>query len=547
MKGNFTYNLINKKKMNNIYNISKNTIDVSMNDALLLTSNNMRIIVSKESRLKTRNKEPIFLLSGYTNPFKYLNNLTEDLSEYQVAVYTYLLNFKGLVLRFSDLNQRFHTLINIRNDELLNTFYILHNIIFAVMICQIITFLLYLYIYNSILSEIINSIISKFDIVFDSENDFKKLFIHKINLLDSLVNNKNSNIGDSINNINKNCSKYEKLVGVNKITEQRLNINKKLEKDDEEKQIVFNDNQKYINWIDIYNKGYDRFYIIFTILILLFDVIIYIIVFALWKNYETKYKLTLSLIHDSWNFERYTLRLINFYYHMIFANQTLDEITNDYFVGSEHSCIENFLIVLRSYNVLRRQKRESGGVFKSYDDFCEYNCKSLFDYSKIISNSLKTTLNIMEDKYGINQNGLIEKFIQQCENSQIFITKTIISSLQGFYQKCIDSMIQFSDRTYEGLIKKLFYSDLPLVSSVFFNVITYILNIIGKESYTGSFEQIINLLEKTIIISLVLYIATECLLLLFFFFIYIYNINTECKDMYILKKVFEITNTNDSY
>ena len=108
-------------------------------------------------------------------------------------------------------------------------------------------------------------------------------------------------------------------------------------------------------------------------------------------------------------------------------------------------------------------------------------------------------------------------------------------------------MIQFADRTYEGLIKKLFYSDFPLVSSVFFNVIRYILNIIGKESYTGSFQQIINLLEKTIIISLVLYVATECLLLVFFVFIFIYNINTECKNMYILKRVFEITNTNDSY
>jgi hypothetical protein len=186
MKGNFTYNLISKKKMNNIYNISSSLIDVSMNDALLLTSNNMRIIISKESRLKTRDKEPIFLLSGYDKPFENLNNLTEDLSEYQIAVYTYLLNFKGLVLRFSDLNQRFHTLINIRNDELLNTFYILHNIIFAVMICQIITFLLYLYIYNSILSEIINSIISKFDIVFDSENSLLSRIRLSFNVLSFL-------------------------------------------------------------------------------------------------------------------------------------------------------------------------------------------------------------------------------------------------------------------------------------------------------------------------------------------------------------------------
>ena len=545
LKGNFTYNLINKKKINNKYNLSRSLIDVSMNDALLLTSNNMRIIVSKESRLKSRNKEPIYLLTGYYDSFKYLNNLTEDLSDYQIAVYTYLLNFRSLVFRFADLNQRFHTLINIRNNELLNTFYIMHNIIFAVMIFQIITIVFYLYTYNSVLSEIINSLISKFDVIFDSEHDFKKLYSHKIDLLESLVNNKNYNIGDSINSINKNCVKYENLVGINKMTEQRLNMNKKLEKDDE-KETLFKNNQKYINWIDIYDKGYDRFYIIFTIVILVIDVIIYVIIFCLWKNYEKKYILTLKLIHDSWDFERYTLRLINFYHHMIFANQTLDNITEDYFSDNEYSCIENFLIILKSYNLLQRQQHESGGVFKSYEDFCDYNCQSLFDYMRIISSSWKSTLNVMEEKYGINQNILTQRFVEQCEKAQTFILDSVTPAFQGFYQKCLGAMIQITDRTYQGLINKLFYSDLPSVTSIFLNVTRYILYIIGKESYTGSFEQIIDVLEKTIIFSLVLYIATEVLLLIFFFFVYIWNINRECKNMYILKRVFEITNSNDN-
>ena len=544
LKGNFTYNLINKKKINNKYNLSKTIIEVSMNNALLLTSNNMRIIVSKESRLKSRNKEPIYLLSGYTNPFKYLNNLTEDLSDYQIAVYTYFLNFRSLVFRFSDLNQRFHTLINIRNDELLKSFYILHNIIFAIMICQIIVILFYLYTYNSVLSEIINSLISKFDVIYDSENDFKKLYTHKIRLLESLVNNKNNNISESINNINKNCAKYESLVGMNKTAEQRLNMNKKSETEDET-QSLFKNNQKYINWIDIYDKGYDRFYIIFTIVIFFIDVIIYAIIFSLWKNYEKKYTLTLTLIHDSWDFERYTLRLINFYHQMIFANQTLDDITNDYFGQNKYTCIENFLIKIKSYNNLRRKKLETN-IFKSYDDFCEFNCKSLFGYMRTISSSWKNTLNIMEEKYKINQNDLTQRFIEQCENAQTFILNSVTPSFQGFYQKCIGAMIQFSDRTYKGLINKLFYSDLPFVTSIFLNVTRYILYIIGKESYTGSFEQIIKLLEETIIISLVLYISTEVLLLIFFFLVYIWNINKECQNMYILKKVFEITNTNDT-
>jgi len=179
LKANFSYYLISKKKVENKYNITSNIINISLNDALLLTSNNMRIIVSSESRAKNRNKEPIYLLSGFTNPFENLKNTSEDLSEYQIAAYTYLMNFRGTVFRFSTLNQRFHSLINIRNNELLNFVYILHNVIFVVMIFQIITILFYLYSYNSVLSEIINSIIAKFDILFDNELDFRQIYTHK--------------------------------------------------------------------------------------------------------------------------------------------------------------------------------------------------------------------------------------------------------------------------------------------------------------------------------------------------------------------------------
>ena len=544
LKGNFSYNLISKKKINNIYNITNNIINISLNDALLLTSNNMRIIVSSESRLKTRDKEPIYLLSGFENPFGNINNLTEDLSDYQIAVYTYLMNFRGFILRFSVLNQRFHKLINIRNGELLDIVYILHNIIFVVMIFQIITILFYLYTYNSVLAEIINSLIAKFDIIFDNENDFKKMYTTKIDLLESLVNEKNYNLGNSINNINKNCVKYENLVGLSKKTEQRLNMNKRLEKD-EEKPIIFKDNQKFINWIDIYKKGYDRFYIIFTIIIAFIDLIVYGVIYGIWKDYEKKSVRTLELIDDSWSFERYTLRIINFYHHMIFTNQTLEQISDDYFAENEYSAVENFLIVLNSYNKLRRDK-EASTIFKSYKDYCQHTCESLFSFMETLDNSWLTTMLKMREKYGRDINVLKGRFIEECENVKTFIVKSVTPAFQGFYQKCIDAMILFHDRTYKGLINNLFESELPYITSIFLNVTRYILYIIGKVSYSGSFDTILGILGNTIIISLILYIVAECLLFFFFFFVYFWNINIECKNMFILKKVFEVTNSNDA-
>ena len=545
LKGNFSYHLISKKKINNYYNISKSLINISLNDALLLTSNNMRIIVSDESRSKTRDKEPIYLLSGFENPFSNLKNLAEDLSDYQIAVYTYIINFRGFVLRFSVLNQRFHTLINIRNNELLNLVYILHNIIFVVMIFQIIVILFYLYTYNSVLAEIINSLIAKFDIIFDNENDFKKLYTRKINLLESLVNEKNYNFGNSINDINKNCIKYENLVGLNKKNEQRLSINKRYEKD-EEKPIIFKDNQKYINWIDIYKKGYDRFYIFFTIIIGLIDILAYGVIFGIWKDYEDKSKTTLRLIDDSWNFERYTLRIINFYHQMIFTNQTLENISADYFADNDYSAVENFLLVLNSYNQLRIAKDRTT-LFKSYKDYCKYTCQSLFDFMETVdNNSWITTLKEMENNYGKNMNALKQNFIYECENVKTFIVDSVTPAFQGFYQKCIDAMILFNDRNYTTLIDQLFNRDLPTITSIFLNVTRYILYIIGKISYSGSFDKIIEILGNTIITSLILCIIAECLLFFFFIFVLFWNINIDCKNMFILKKVFEVTSSNDS-
>jgi len=107
-------------------------------------------------------------------------------------------------------------------------------------------------------------------------------------------------------------------------------------------------------------------------------------------------------------------------------------------------------------------------------------------------------------------------------------------------------MISFNDRSYAGLIDKLFNYHLPNLTSIFLNVTRYILYIIGKISYSESFEKIINILGNAIILSLILYIIAEILLFIFFFFVYIWNINIECRNMFILKRVFEVTNLNDT-
>ena len=546
-KDNVSYYLINSNRENVFYNLSLNEIDITFNDALLLLSNNMRVISSKEIKLKTHNKEPIYLIYALDNPFVNIKNITSDLSDYQNAVYTYLINFKIFVQRFANLSLRLNELINEQNKKLINIVNIFHNIIFLVMIIHIIIILFYLLAFNKILAKIINSVIIKFDVILDSENDFKKLFVIKINQLESIVNTYSNNPINSMKEINKNCAKYRNLVNIKKKNEQRLNLNKKLVKEEEEEKQLFKDNKKYVSWFDIYKNGYDRFYLVFTLIISVIDITVYGVILGIWIDYKYKSESTLDLIDYSWNFERNTLTLVNIYHSMLFTNQTIEDLTRDYYVNSEYNCIENFHQILYSYYELRKKRKNIANIYQSYDYFSDYNCKSLYDYiSTKDSNSFSKTIEIMQEKYNQDIEQLILHFIKECEETQSFIGNSVSPAFQSLFQKVTDAMILFNNRTYEGIIDRIFNSTLPKISSKFLNVQRYIVHIAGKVTYSNATKKIIEILGNYIIISLILYILSECVHFIFFFFIYIWNINVECKNMFKLKRVFEITNPVES-
>ena len=542
-KGNISYNIINIKKSNSSYSITNSAINISFSDSLLLLSNNMRIIMSPESKIKTRPKEPIYLVSGLESPFDNIKNKADELSDYQISVYTYLINYKTYVQNFASLSQRLNELINLKNKRLINIVNIFHNIIFVVMIFQIVVILFYLFTYNKILAQILNSIFIKFDLVFDDENDFKKLYKIKISHLDEIINVYAKNPIISINDINNNYAKYKSLLSNKKKNEQRLNINKKQIKEEDEN-ILFKDSQKYVNWIDIYNGGYDRFYLIFSIVITIISIAMYAIVFIVWDDYRFKSESTLELIYYSWNFERNTLRLVNFYNTMIFNNQTLDDIKNDYFSSNEYSAIENIHQVLYSYYELRKKRQKISSIYRGFRYFCDYNCHSLYSVmNSIEDSSFSATLKIMKQKYNIKTEDLLEDFENECGKTQSFIGNSVSPSFQNLYQKMTDAMILFHERTYDTIIKKIFNSSHQQLSSTFLNVTRYIIYIVGKITYTDATNTMIEKLGHCIVITLILYILSECSLFIFFFFVYIWNMNCQCKNMFKLKSVFEITNS----
>ena len=542
-KGNISYHIVSSKVMYGIHQLIASVINISFSDSLLLLSNNMRIIMSSESKIKIRNKEPIYLISGLEEPFKNIKNTKEDISEYQIAVYTYLINYKLFVQRFSSLSTRLNELINIKNKNVTNFLYIFHNIIFIVMIFQIITILFYLLKYNLIMAQIINSIIRKFDMNFDEEVDFKTLFSNKIEQLETFITIYTNNPIEPMNEINKNYIKYKNLISKKKKNEQRLNNNKKIVVEEDEN-LIFKDNQKYINWKEIYQKGYDKFYIIFTIIIAIADITVYVVIYSVWLDYKNKSSSTLESIYNSWNFERNTLRIVNFYNTMLFNNQTLEDIKRDFFRDDNYTAIENIHRILYSYYDLKKKRQKIANIYKNYDYFCEYTCKSLYDVLESMKTTMfaKTLIKIKEQN-NIDIEQLKAGFVNECEESNPFIGNSVSPAFQNLYQKVTDAMILLNNRTYEEIIGKIFNISFQRLSSVYLFVIKFIIYVVGNITYIDASNTILQILENYIIITLILYIIYEIILFIFFFFVYIFNISTECKNMFKLKSVFEITNS----
>ena len=545
LKQNNSYLLMNLKKKNQTYEIGQSQINISFNDALLLLSNNMRLIVSQESKIKTRDKEPIYLIYGLDNPFVNIKNRSDDLSDNQIAIYTYLINYKLFVQKFSNLSERLNILINEKNSRIIRLAILFHHIILIIMILELFTIILYLITFNKILAVMINSIIIRFDIIFDDDNDFRKIFTTKICQLEEFINIYPCNPINSMREINKNYAKYKNLMTIKKRNEQRLNMNKKL-LDEEDEKSLFKDTKKYISWFDIYKKGYNRFYIVIGIIVLSMNIIVYGVIFGIWNDYQSKSEKTLELINYSWNFERNTLRLVNFYHMMLFNNQTLDDITNTYFSSNDYNCIEEIYQILFSYYLIYKKRKKIASIYKSYDYFIDFNCKSLYDVLNTVDeNPFSKTVQVLKEKYNLDPEKIKESFTKICQKTQSFIGDSVSPSFQSLYKKVTDAMILFDDRSYKGIINKIFDDSLLTISSIFLNVTRYIIYFAGKMTYTKASEIIYNLLGKYIIITLIFYIISEIAHFIFFFFIYIWNINNQCKNMFKLKRVFEVTSSND--
>ena len=511
---------------------------MTFTENLLLLGNIMNIISNKLTR------DPIFLLSGEKSRFDNMKLIT-NLDDFRTSVYNFLLNYDDFVSNMETAGKIIKVEIDIKVYNIEKYFKYFHNVIFIVMIIQIIIIFIYLIVFDQIVSEIINYIILKFDTTYDSENDFQRLYNIKISQIETLLQIYTCNPIMTLNAMNKNCSKYKTFENARKKEEQRTNMNKNKISNEKKYKILFN-KEKYVKWHEILISGQNNLYIIFTVIIFIVDVIIYAAIYLCFTNYFAKRDILLSLVDDSWNNEKNIYAVVNYYQTMLLYNMTMDELTEKYYVNTEQKTIidkiENSLYSILTF------KKEQSTIPNLYRNFCYFlgnncDCESLINYYMNDKTfTLYKTIEVMENNH--KTFGLKNIFVHNCVNSHFIVDGSGLPAFQSLYQKCINAIVSLNDFSYEGLINKLFHRDFLVITIIFLNGVDFITNIFGKVSYTDARMNLFSFLDENIYLSLGLYCVSEAVLILIFIIIYVWKMNNKCRNMWKLKKMFQITDFN---
>ena len=511
---------------------------MTFTENLLLLGNIMNIIANKFTR------DPIFLLSGENSSFDNMQ-LIDNLDDYRTSVYNFFLNYHNLISNMEEGGRILKIEVDIKVYLIEKNFNIFHNVIFIVMIIQIVIIIIYLIVFDKVISELINYIILKFDTTYDSENDFRRLYNIKISQIEILLQIYTSNPIITINKMNKNCAKYKAFENARKKEEQRTNMNKNKISDEKKYKILFS-KEKYVKWNEILTSGQNNFYIVFTAIIFIVDIIVYAVIYISFENYFAKRDILLPLVDDSWDYEKSNYQVVNYYQSMMLYNMTMNELTAKYYKNTEQKTIID-KIEKSLYSILTFDKIQKT-IPNLYRNFCYFlegncDCESLFNYYMNDKTcSFYRTVEIMEKQYKIF--GLKDIFVQYCIDSKLIIDGSILPTFQSLYQKVINGIVSLNDFSYDGLIDKLFHNDFLTITNLFLNCGRFIINIFGKISYTDARKNLFSFLNEHIYLSLILYCVSEVTLILIFILIYVWNTNNKCKNMWKLKRIFQITDSN---
>ena len=534
------FNQINQRYEGNYINFTTKKSDINFFDALLILCNSFGILT--ENRNNTL-YQPIYFLNKSEHPFDNLNR-NNQLSSYQEEVYKMILNYKSYSKQFALIDERLYNVLNNKSILIKIIIYLFVNL--NTILYLVIGFLIYIFLYcfKTIIVRVLNYVIMTINSKYEGF-DFKSSFSQKIDNLDIILELYKSSPLEAVQNLNIIYNEYNQyLINRNKnaiMNNSKKNMNRRGSIPEENDTLP--KTQQMISMKDINKLNINDVYQIILIILIIIVFIIYLVFLFMWIEYFSKRTNLFNIIVKNAKLENACYEAVNIYELMVFNNYTLDEmveyleLSKDENIDSVSAKTSNIIFDEFYQNLyllfdLEKDQKYMGDLYQDFEDLAEFNCINMVATFKY---------EILEKVDEIMTNvDLKEKLIDICIISHITESKNLKTIFERHFQFMKNGMLSLTDFSYEGLNKNLDSTIIGRIAFFFFTTTIYIIEVTTSIPHKNSIHNIMELLGRRILTTEIIFLIFGVALILIILFFYIYNINKFCKQVFLLRKTFNI-------
>jgi len=538
-----TQNILNNKLYFNI-----TYMNIQFSEAILIICNSFQILTN------ITKKELIIFLNQTDDPFSYIyefQNNNKELTNYQKEIYEMILNYKIFRQYFNSINKNLSEILESKTNYL----NLLSFLFFHLDIITILYIIILLYIYLSYFENILVKILNYVNMIINIRNDnfnFSKSFSEKIDNLEIIIQIYNGNPVKAVQNLTNLYYNHQQYLNAqNKIKNKGNEMNKKsykkISNSENEKSEMDNipKNQRLIGKKDIKNLNITNIYLIPIIIGCALLIISYLVLIAIWTSYLSHCSNLYILIKKNLSVEASLYKSINFYDLMIFQSYPLNDLSSKVFFQYVEGDNDGNSIITSFYkdvqNTFNNQKEKDNlkDIYSDFGDIMDFTCENLYNAN---DDKIEEIKNNSESKKIDN---LKHKLIKLCENSRFFESNDIITALQKHYQTIKNGIISISDFSYNGLIEHIKTGNIGR-ATIFFNcILIYVIEVINNKPHKTGIDNILNLLNRNIIITGIILLTMNLSSFILSLFFYISNIKNYCNQFFLLKNIFKIFENQD--
>ena len=455
-----------------------------------------------------------------------------------------ILNYKSYSKQFALIDERLYNVLNNKSILIKIIIYLFVNL--NTILYLVIGFLIYIFLYcfKTIIVRVLNYVIMTINSKYEGF-DFKSSFSQKIDNLDIILELYKSSPLEAVQNLNIIYNEYNQyLINRNKnaiMNNSKKNMNRRGSIPEENDTLP--KTQQMISMKDINKLNINDVYQIILIILIIIVFIIYLVFLFMWIEYFSKRTNLFNIIVKNAKLENACYEAVNIYELMVFNNYTLDEmveyleLSKDENIDSVSAKTSNIIFDEFYQNLyllfdLEKDQKYMGDLYQDFEDLAEFNCINMVATFKY---------EILEKVDEIMTNvDLKEKLIDICIISHITESKNLKTIFERHFQFMKNGMLSLTDFSYEGLNKNLDSTIIGRIAFFFFTTTIYIIEVTTSIPHKNSIHNIMELLGRRILTTEIIFLIFGVALILIILFFYIYNINKFCKQVFLLRKTFNI-------